>query len=151
MKYLITFLLCLATIASAQDAHVVQLSPQDTAQAQELTKEKADILKKIDDFNEHIKQSYLQVGAKDKDNSSCLIVDSLTNYYMDEDGTIHSKIKAEPIKYWRNGWCGGDFTFSTDYKYIVPTPKPASSSYFNVPYCTAYTSENGMLTSVINQ
>lgn len=142
MKLLIAVLI-LAGSLFAQEAKVIQLSPEDATKAQAL----ADAVKKAkaeaEAFTEHIKTEYLVVDGTSSQAGSCS-VNFLTVGYAStgtttwtpmtasdgdkqvQDVTQHEtsaqrKQRKAVERWYRKGWCG-EFVYSDDFKFIVPTP-----------------------------
>lgn len=92
MKALALFLVLAASPLFGQTAKVIQLSPEDAAQAKSLYAQKAEIEKKISSLVDGVHDKYLIISHHGPDGL----------YGIYKDG-------------WNNG-----FEFSDDYKFIVP-------------------------------
>lgn len=124
MKRLVTVFasLVFAGCLQAQTAKVIQLSPEDAAQAKALYAQKADIEKQIAGLEQKITTKYL---AKDKSSSFW----------------VFNNQESSPWP-WLNG-----FEYSDDFKFIVPN-KAAPAYNGNSSLCNWFTpASSGTLTN----
>lgn len=109
-KYIAVVLFVAASLR-AQTAKVVQLSPEESTKAKTLYDQKAEIEKKIEALNDQIRTRYLTEPS------------GKSGYYC-----ISTTGKACVL--YKDGWYGGKFTYSEDFKFIVPPSKDASGSSY---------------------
>ena len=145
MKW-IALLLMATACCMAQNAKVIQLSPEDAAQAKALADEQKALDEKTAAFREAVKQKYL-VTTERKEAGDCYAGVFMTNatsgFLVLGDGTINWSSKPEkpqappkPEPYYRRGWRCGEYQYSDDFKFIVPVPAPP---YTSSPLCTTFT------------
>lgn len=107
MRYLIGILL-LASSLHAQTAKVVALTPGETAQQTVLLKQQQEINNKLALFRDAIAKKYLVDDKLVATGQSCP---------------------------YQKGWGCGDFEFSEDYKYIVPSKSLGLNITTTAPTC----------------
>ena len=136
MKWMVILLMATAC-CMAQNAKVIQLSPEDAAQAKALADEQKALDEKTAAFREAVKQKYL-VTTERKEAGDCYAGVFMTNatsgFLVLGDGTINWSSKPEP--YYRRGWRCGEYQYSDDFNFIVPVPAPP---YTSSPLCTTFT------------
>lgn len=113
---------------------MIQLSAGDAAQAKSLDDEEKALLKRKQDFRQHIADTYLMESKPGSENIAYWGgggIEVITGRSINETPAEKVKRLAEE-KAWRekqakmthlerkNGWI--DFEYSDDWKYIVPTP-----------------------------
>ena len=109
MKVLALLSIFLALPLAAQTAQVVQLTPEEAAQAKALYTQQAEIAAKIEALRQGIVKAHLLASG---DDWSCVT-----------GGTSQTlKIKRD--------WACGDFEYSADFKFIVPSKQPPA---FSIP------------------
>jgi hypothetical protein len=110
MKYTLALALILAAPLLAQTAEVIQLTPGDAAEAKALYAQQAEIQYRIKELEFRIEQDYLTVP---RPKEGCLSFSTNLDY-----GSARCVL---------SGWDYG-FTYSTDFRYIVPTPPTFTSA-----------------------
>jgi hypothetical protein len=144
---LLAAILFMAVAAAAQGAKVIQLSPEDAAQAKKLDEAHKLLDQQEAAFRKKIVESYL-LTKNEKDGviqyfgstdspplPGCFAV--TTSGLMasvpcgdSESPAQRAKRKREEAsrRWIKNGWGEGQFQYSDDFLYIVPADKPVSSS-----------------------
>lgn len=119
MTKLFLFSILAACSLSGQTAKVIQLSPEDAAQAKALHDEQTSLTQRQKDFDNKIEGIYTEVPipTSGKAGQSCV--------YYDASGYNYYGICGVSTK--KNGWNYG-FEYSDDFKFIVPKPAPSSTS-----------------------
>ena len=111
--------LCLcASVADAQQAQVIELSPADAARAQAAWEKLKAAEKEFSALRESINKSYLTVPESEPDSGQCL------NCLCD---TWSCGTEEKDRIYRRGGWDYG-FDFSKDFRFIVPQGAPKTQS-----------------------
>jgi hypothetical protein len=120
MKLLFTLIVVLsACVCSAQTAKVIQLSESDAAEAKSLYAQQKEIEAKIADLRYRITKNYLTASKEEEGH---------TNTYSDPRGGGWVWVKE--------GWGGGNYDFSEDFKFIVPhTSIPQSYGTYGNSSC----------------
>ncbi len=117
MKSLVVVLLLAGFSLSAlgQTAKVIQLSPEDAAQAKSLYAQQAAIQKKIDALNDKITTQYTSEAVPEGNCIATAYGSWVFSGPCSGMGAPTSSVKPG----WENG-----FEFSEDFKFIVPKPIP---------------------------
>jgi hypothetical protein len=112
MKCAVTLfmLFLIAPLARCQDAKVIALKPEDSAEAKALYAQQKEVEARIADLRYRITKVYL-TAAKDEEGH--------TNTYSNPRGGGWVWV--------RSGWGSGDFAFSEDFKFIVPVASQPQS------------------------
>ena len=113
-RALLTILIfAFAFACHAQDAKVIQLSPSDAAEAKSLYAQQKELDAKFADLRYRITKNYLTASKEEEGH---------TNTYSDPHGAGWVWVK--------NGWGTGNFNFSEDFRFIVPSnPLPTMNIY----------------------
>ena len=101
---LLVLVLLLVPELCAQQAKVIQLEGKDAAEAKKLYEMQETAKKAFADFQKRISKKYV-LAQPGEDESNCMT------------GTIGSTEKPAPVK---KGWGCGGFSFSDDFRFIVP-------------------------------
>lgn len=119
MKYLLLSAVFLAATLHAQTAKVIQLSPEDAAQAKSLHEQKEALDKKIADLQQKIHDNYLSVEVQ-YPTTACIAFNRAETCIPRKPTPAEEKAARGlgPKK----GWESGKFEYSDDFKFIVPAP-----------------------------
>jgi hypothetical protein len=93
----------LAVPLTAQNAKVIQLSPEDAKQAKVLHDEQEAIAKKIVEFDQAVRTKYLTAPKE-------------------QEGHTYTYNLNGSWVWVKDGWGTGTFQYSEDFKFIVPVP-----------------------------
>lgn len=129
--YAVLFMVCLIAPCAAQNAKVVQLSPEHAAQAKALHDKEVALQKEKDDFTRMIQNKYLSEQREDSQyigSGSFVCVNSDSKIVSCDPG----KSEPPPKKVFRlviqHGWEQG-FEYDENFRFIVPKPEPPSRPY----------------------
>ena len=115
-KILLAMLIMLPMFLSAQTAKVIELKSSDAAEIKSLYEQRALIDEKIKQFEDRVIENYIRVPA---------LIDKHGDFYCATETLNNGLLSYAPMdhKCYRPGWWNGKFTFSEDFKFIVPKPE----------------------------
>lgn len=115
MKILLGIVIALSVgSACAQTAKVIPLSDKDSEEIKSLYAQQADIQKKIDAFRQRVWRAYT---TSPKTADYCPQLSSIgSSVFINAD-------RQDDVRCIKDGWSYG-FSYSEDFKYIVPVPVP---------------------------